>query len=106
MTIRLATQLDRHSRHRSTPECPFWVMSGHSTRELGMSAFRLEPDLATRSEGDIETLSLPRAEPVEGNREVVDTHLRHREPCSELHSPTFTRVRTHCPLFAVCRPKQ
>src|SRR5262245_52580596 len=35
------------------------------------------------SEGRLETLSLSRAEPVEGNREVVDTHLRHRETCSD-----------------------
>src|SRR5262249_7940950 len=44
------------------------------------------------SEGGIETLSLPRAKPVEGNREVVYAHLRHREATPELHSPTFTRT--------------
>src|SRR6476619_2025308 len=53
------------------------------------------------SEGRIETLSLPRAKPVEGNREVVYAHLRHRETSPELHSPTFTRVRTHCPLCSL-----
>src|SRR5262249_44709864 len=40
------------------------------------------------SEGGIETLSLPRAKPVEGNREVVHAHLRHREASPELgHTP-------------------
>src|SRR5262249_15366629 len=43
------------------------------------------------SEGRLETLSLSRAEPVEGNREVVDAHLRHRETCSEPQSATFAR---------------
>jgi hypothetical protein len=53
------------------------------------------------NEGGIETLSLPRAKPVEGNREVVHAHLRHRETFPEIHSPTFTGVRTHCPLCSL-----
>ena len=53
------------------------------------------------SEGGIETLSLPRAKPVEGNREVVYAHLRHRETSPELHSRTLTRVRAHCPLCSL-----
>src|SRR5215831_16844381 len=43
------------------------------------------------SEGSMETLSLPRAKPVEGNREVVYAHLRHREASPELHSPSEER---------------
>jgi hypothetical protein len=34
---------------RATLRSPLWVISGHSTRWLGISAFRPEPDLATRS---------------------------------------------------------
>src|SRR5262245_27798616 len=58
------------------------------------------------SEGGIETLSLSRAEPVQGDREVVYAHLPHRETCS-VHSPTFACLRGD--LFQVakrgkCRP--
>src|SRR5262249_38133428 len=69
------------------------------------------------SEGGIETLSLPRAKPVQGNREVVHAHLRHREASPELgHTPGakadmprqwhvadyFSRI-AECPLW-VKRP--
>src|SRR5262245_11703976 len=49
------------------------------------------------SEGGIETLSLPRAKPVKGNREVVYAHLRHsrdlpRTPLTYLYRLTNIRI--------------
>src|SRR5262245_15087279 len=61
------------------------------------------------SEGGIETLSLPRAKPVKGNREVVYAHLRHsrdlpRTPLTYLYRlTTASRIRRRC---AVLRLRQ
>jgi hypothetical protein len=44
-----AIKLISLAREESNPACPLWVISGPSTRRLGMSACRLKPDLATRS---------------------------------------------------------
>src|SRR6516162_5533256 len=59
----------------------------------------LHQSAAGVSEGRLETLSFPRAEPVEGNREVVDAHLRHRETSPELHSPAFAPREARCQVY-------
>src|SRR5262245_65784877 len=57
------------------------------------------------SEGGIETLSLPRAKPIKGIREVVYAHLRHsrdlpRTPLPYLYRlTTSSRIRRRCAVY-------